>query len=97
MNDLLFQRVINWAAAEETIRVIILEGSQARPDHTEDRFSDYDLDLYVADTLRFAQDDAWLTPLGQIWAMSMSSGLNSFILSNICTAMTCGRSNSEMR
>jgi len=73
MSNQLFQRVINWAANEETIRVIILEGSHARRDGAEDRFSDYDLDLYVTDTVRYAQDDTWLAQFGQIWAMEKES------------------------
>lgn len=73
MSNQLLQKVINWAATEETIHVVIVEGSYARPEHTPDRFSDYDLDLYVNDTAHFTQDDTWLAQFGRIWAMEKES------------------------
>jgi aminoglycoside 6-adenylyltransferase len=69
MSEQLFNKVMTWAKAEEAIRVIIVEGSRARRDHAIDRFSDYDLNLYVTDVTRFTQDDTWIAQIGQIWAM----------------------------
>lgn len=79
MSDQIFQKVITWATAEEAIRVVIMEGSHARPEQTPDRFSDYDLDLYVNDTTHFTQDDTWLAQFGQIWAMEKESALAGVI------------------
>jgi aminoglycoside 6-adenylyltransferase len=69
MSEQLFEKVVTWAKAEDVIRVIILEGSRARHDHTVDRFSDYDLSLYVTNLTHYIDDDTWLQQLGPIWAM----------------------------
>jgi aminoglycoside 6-adenylyltransferase len=69
MNEQLLNKVMIWANAEESVRVIIMEGSRARRDHAIDRFSDYDLNLYVTDMTRLIQDDTWIAQLGRIWAM----------------------------
>jgi hypothetical protein len=45
--DKIFEKVVTWADTEDAIRVIIIEGSRARQDHSADRFSDYDLNLYI--------------------------------------------------
>ena len=69
MSEQLFNKVVTWANAEEAIRVIIVEGSRARRDHAIDRFSDYDLNLYVTDVTRFTRDDTWIAHIGRVWAM----------------------------
>lgn len=69
MSAPLLDKVVAWASAQDAIRVIILEGSRARRDHTVDRFSDYDLNLYVTDVAQFTGDDAWFAQLAPIWAM----------------------------
>ncbi len=76
MSERLFNKVIAWANAQEAVRVIIVEGSRARRDHATDRFSDYDLNLYVTDVTRFTQDETWIAQLGRIWAMEKETEPN---------------------
>ena len=45
MIEKLFEKIVTLANTEDAIRVMIIEGSRARRDHTVDRFSDYDLNL----------------------------------------------------
>lgn len=68
MSQQLFERVLTWVHTEEAIRVLILVGSRARPGQVTDRFSDYDLDLYVTDALPYFTDDSWIKQLGTVWA-----------------------------
>jgi aminoglycoside 6-adenylyltransferase len=69
MSAQLFEKAVTWAHTEEIIRVMIIEGSRARNDHAVDRFSDYDLNLYVTDVARYTEDDTWIEQIGPIWAM----------------------------
>jgi aminoglycoside 6-adenylyltransferase len=69
MSAQLFEKAVTWAHTEEIIRVMIIEGSRARNDHAVDRFSDYDLNLYVTDVAQYTDDDTWIEQIGPIWAM----------------------------
>jgi predicted nucleotidyltransferase len=60
MIEKLLEKIVTWANAEDAIRVMIIEGSRARRDHTVDRFSDYDLNLYVTDVTHYTGNDAWI-------------------------------------
>jgi hypothetical protein len=71
--DQIFEKILTWADTEETIRVIIIEGSRARTDHSIDRFSDYDLDLYVTDVAQFTRSDTWIEKISPVWAMEKES------------------------
>jgi aminoglycoside 6-adenylyltransferase len=69
MLDKIFANVIAWAKTEDAIRAAIVEGSRARPDAHPDRFSDYDLNLYVTDVAQFIRSDAWIGRISPAWAM----------------------------
>lgn len=69
MIEQLFEKIVAWAETEDAIRAMIIEGSRGRKDHAVDRFSDYDLNLYVTDMARYADDDTWIKRIGPIWAM----------------------------
>ncbi len=69
MSDELLDRVLTWAKTADAVRAIVMEGSHARLDNRVDRFSDYDLNLYVDDLNRFIKDDSWIERLGKVWAM----------------------------
>jgi len=70
MIEQLFEKIVAWAKT----RVIIIEGSHGRNDRSVDRFSDYDLNLYVTDVARYADDDTWIAQIGPIWAMEKEAG-----------------------
>ena len=69
MSDELLEKVLVWAKTTDAVRAVVMEGSHARSDNRVDRFSDYDLNLYVDDLNRFIQDDSWVGRLGAVWAM----------------------------
>lgn len=76
MIEKIFEKVMAWAAQEEAIRVVIIEGSRARNDNRVDRFSDYDLNLYVTDVAKFTHSDAWIEQIAPIWAMEKETDLD---------------------
>jgi predicted ATP-grasp superfamily ATP-dependent carboligase len=39
--DKILEKVVTWAETEDVIRVIIIEGSRARHDHSVDQFSEF--------------------------------------------------------
>jgi aminoglycoside 6-adenylyltransferase len=74
MLDKIFANVIAWAKTEDAIRAAIVEGSRARrgghgDQSVVDRFSDYDLNLYVADVAPYIRSAAWIEQISPIWAM----------------------------
>lgn len=73
MLDEIFEKVIAWAEAEDAVRAAIIEGSRARQEDRVDRFSDYDLNLYVTDVAKFTRRDAWIEQISPVWAMEKES------------------------
>ncbi len=69
MIEELFEKIMTWANTEDAIRAMIIEGSRARPDHSVDRFSDYDLNLYVTDVAHYTCNDVWIEHISPVWAM----------------------------
>jgi aminoglycoside 6-adenylyltransferase len=59
-------RIVGWAAAEELVRAVVLTSTRAAPEARTDRFSDYDVVLYVADTAPFAGGAEWLGRFGTV-------------------------------
>jgi aminoglycoside 6-adenylyltransferase len=76
MIEKIYKQIITWATTEDAIRAIIIEGSRARHDHRIDRFSDYDLNLYVTDVAQFTRSDAWIKRISPVWAMEKESELD---------------------
>ncbi len=69
MIEELLEKIVVWANAEDAIRAMIIEGSRARHDQTVDRFSDYDLNLYVTDVAHYTSNDVWIEQISSVWAM----------------------------
>ncbi len=69
MLEKIFANVIAWARTEDAIRAAIIEGSRARRDAHPDRFSDYDLNLYVTDMAKLTASDEWIKQIWPVWAM----------------------------
>jgi aminoglycoside 6-adenylyltransferase len=61
------ENIKNWADHDETIRAVLVVGSQARRDHPADDLSDLDLILFSSKPERHTQDDAWLRTFGDLW------------------------------
>lgn len=59
-------RIVKWAAAEELVRAVVLTSTRASPHAKLDRFSDYDVILYVADAAPLTSHAEWLTCVGQV-------------------------------
>ncbi len=57
--------ITTWAAAQPTVRAVIVGGSRARGD--ADRWSDLDLILFTTEREPFAADSAWLARFGDLW------------------------------
>lgn len=67
--DPVIQHLIDWAASLEEVRAMLLYSSRANPGAPLDRFSDYDVLIFLrerADVHRFRQEDNWLEQFGQI-------------------------------
>jgi len=59
-------RIVGWAAGEDRVRAVVLTSTRASPHARTDRFSDYDVVLYVADTAPFAGGTEWLECVGPV-------------------------------
>jgi aminoglycoside 6-adenylyltransferase len=60
------QRLLAWAASDESVRAVFLVGSRGQADAHADRLSDYDVLLFVRDTSRLEADGRWLNAFGTI-------------------------------
>lgn len=81
MIDAILRKIEQWAATEDATRDVIIEGSRARHDHSVDRFSDFDLNLYITKVAMFTESDAWIKQFSPIWAMEKEAD-SGFILDN---------------
>lgn len=55
-----------WAADSENIRAIVMTSSRADPARAPDILSDYDVQVFVRDTVPFVDDDSWVSTFGSI-------------------------------
>ncbi len=63
------QQVLDWANAQDDIRVVLLTSSMVNPYAPVDRFSDLDIELVVKDLPGFLSDNSWISNFGTILAM----------------------------
>ncbi|HJX07753.1 MAG TPA: aminoglycoside 6-adenylyltransferase [Actinomycetota bacterium] len=56
--------VLDWAADDENVRLVVLTGSFAREDH--DELSDLDVELYVRDPTLLLEHTAWYERFGEV-------------------------------
>ncbi|MBL8164694.1 MAG: aminoglycoside 6-adenylyltransferase, partial [Anaerolineae bacterium] len=61
------QRVIDWVEQQDSIRALLLVGSQARIDHPADEWSDLDLILFCREYDHFLADTRWLNNIAEVW------------------------------
>jgi len=65
--DLITQRFVEWARAEDAIRAAIVIGSRAREDHPADEWADLDILVLSRDTSRYVSDPGWVAAIGDAW------------------------------
>ena len=58
--------IVKWAKQEETVRVMLLVGARALKGRV-DRLSDINLEIFVMEPTRFADNTDWLAAFGAIW------------------------------
>lgn len=58
--------IIQWAAAREPIRAVLLTSTRAVPGAEVDRLSDYDVILIVREIHPFVSDHSWLEDFGEV-------------------------------
>lgn len=58
--------IVNWGNRYSEIRALILTGSRAIKDKS-DEFSDYDVAVFLNDDSRFTSSDGWLLEFGNPW------------------------------
>jgi aminoglycoside 6-adenylyltransferase len=61
----LITNFVAWAKDETNIRAAMIIGSQARSDHPADQWADLDLIVITQNAPQFAQDEQWITQIGE--------------------------------
>ena len=64
--DPVIRRMVEWAEAHASVRVVLLTSARTRPDAPVDLFSDYDVILAVTDVHSFFEDRSWLGDFGPV-------------------------------
>ena len=67
-------RITEWGKAEDGIRAVILTGSRAGREPT-DELADYDLALFVTDSRTYTDDDAWMSGIDDVWVYVPAAAL----------------------
>jgi aminoglycoside 6-adenylyltransferase len=65
-HDVVLGRVAEWALQRDDVRVVLLTSSRAREGDRVDRFSDYDVVLFLSEPSALATDAAWLEEFGRV-------------------------------
>lgn len=65
-DDPVLRRISEWAKRRDDVRVVLLTSSRARADARIDRFSDYDIMLFLSGPSALATDAGWLNELGRV-------------------------------
>ncbi|MFD1955482.1 aminoglycoside 6-adenylyltransferase [Paenibacillus thailandensis] len=69
---------IDFAANDERIRLVTLEGSRTNPNITPDKFQDYDISYFVTDMESFKATDQWLQAFGKRAMMQKPEDMELF-------------------
>ena len=62
----IFDWLTAWAGARNAVRAAILTSTRTHPGATLDRFSDYDIILFVRDIAPWLSDEGWLADFGPV-------------------------------
>lgn len=73
MIETIYRKCVDWAKQEDTVRTVILEGSRAREEQRVDRFSDYDINLYVTEVTPLFNNTDWIHQIHPVWAIEKNA------------------------
>lgn len=74
----IYDTVLNFAKAEERIRMVTLEGSRTNSNIPPDDFQDFDITFFVTDLQSFTEDDEWLSIFGERLIMQKPEDMELF-------------------
>lgn len=74
----IYDTILNYARADERIRMVTLEGSRTNSNIRPDAFQDYDITFFVTDMESFTADDAWLDLFGERLIMQKPEDMELF-------------------
>ena len=66
MEDQVITKLIQWAEGQDSIRAMLLTSTRAVPNAPVDKFSDYDVVLFVDDIHPFHEERSWLQDFGEV-------------------------------
>ncbi len=65
-NDLIVDKLIDWANKKPDIQALILTSSRTNPQAFLDEFSDYDVIVVVNDIRSYLEDESWMKDFGNV-------------------------------
>lgn len=74
----IYDMILNFARADERIRMVTLEGSRTNINIQPDDFQDYDITFFVTDMSGFTADDEWLKIFGERLIMQKPEDMELF-------------------
>ena len=74
----MFDLILNFARADERVRVVSMNGSRANPNAPRNVFQDFDIVYTVTEMKSFLTDDAWLDIFGRRVIMQKPEGMVLF-------------------
>lgn len=74
----IYDTILNFAKADERVRMVTLEGSRTNINIFPDDFQDYDITFFVSDMQSFITDDEWLNIFGERLIMQKPEDMELF-------------------
>lgn len=74
----MYDTILNFAKADERVRMVTLEGSRTNIHIMPDDFQDYDITFFVSDMQSFITDDEWLNIFGERLIMQKPEDMELF-------------------
>lgn len=74
----IYDMILNFARADERVRMVTLEGSRTNINILPDDFQDYDITFFVSDMQSFTTDDEWLNIFGERLIMQKPEDMELF-------------------
>jgi aminoglycoside 6-adenylyltransferase len=69
----LVEKIVDWARADDNIRVVLITSSMVNPFAPIDKLSDYDIVLFVKTPQPLLENESWMTQFGDIVAVFWDS------------------------
>lgn len=74
----IYDTILNFAKADDRVRMVTLEGSRTNINILPDDFQDYDITFFVSDMQSFITDDEWLNIFGERLIMQKPEDMELF-------------------